>query len=80
VAAAPNGHSHDAGQTGVSAIGRVVWTLAAFWFVLTAWVASTRALLDVHQVWGYSLLTVITLLFVAAVAGLRIVWRDSRFW
>ena len=78
--AAPKDHDHGGIHASVSAIGRVVWTLAAFWFVLTVWAISTKALLDADQVWAYALFAVTTLLFVAAIAGLRAVWRDSRYW
>jgi hypothetical protein len=39
-----------------------------------------QALLDTHQVWSYALRAIATILFVLAVAGLRIVWRDGRYW
>jgi hypothetical protein len=67
-------------RTVASAIGRVIWTLFAFLFVLTFWAAVMQALLDVHQVWSYALRAIATILFVLAVAGLRIVWRDGRYW
>ena len=63
-----------------SAIGRVVWTFFAFCFLVTVWAISTKALLGAHAVWAYALFAVTTLLFVAAIAGLRAVWRDSRYW
>jgi len=78
--AAPNDHGRGAGNAAVSAIGRVVWTFFAFWLVVALWAISTKALLDAHQVWVYAVLAVTTLIFVAAVAGLRVVWRDSRYW
>ena len=78
--AAPTDHRHGAGNAAVASIGRVVWTFFAFWFVFAVWVISTKALLGFHQVWAYAVFAVTTLIFLAAVAGLRVVWRDSRYW
>jgi hypothetical protein len=70
----------DAVRAGASAIGRIVWTFFAFCFLVTVWVISTKALLGVHAVWAYAVFAVTTLLFVAAIAALRAVWRDGRYW
>jgi hypothetical protein len=70
----------DAVRAGASTIGRVIWTLFAFLVVLIGWSAATKALLDIHQAWAYALFAVATLLFIAVIAGLRTVWRDSRYW
>ncbi len=64
----------------MAALGRVVWTLVAFWLLVTLWGLATKALLDEHAVWAYLLLSLTTVLFVATIAGLRTVWRDARYW
>ena len=69
-----------AADAAASAIGRVIWTFFAFIFVLIGWGAATKALLNTHQIWAYALFTITTLLFIAFIAGLRILWRDNRYW
>jgi hypothetical protein len=64
----------------MGALGRVVWTVVAFWFVVTLWGVTTRALLDERQAWAYLLFSLTTVVLVAIVAGLRAVWRDARYW
>jgi hypothetical protein len=61
-------------------LGRVVWTLCAFWLIVILWATATRALLDEHQAWAYLVFSLTTVVFLAIVAGLRAVWRDARYW
>jgi hypothetical protein len=63
-----------------AAIGRIIWTFFAFVVLVIGWAALTGFLLRTHQAWGYAIAAIGTLFFIIALAGLRTVWRDGRYW
>jgi hypothetical protein len=62
------------------AVGRVGWTFFAVLTVFFVWAAVTGILIRSGAIWAYALAAVESLVFLSVLLGLRVLWRDHRYW